>query len=107
MICNMISTGSMILNGKVYQNLMVDVMQTNEKLVTRAENIIMAATDCTREVAAKARVESGGRVKVGIVMVLMGCTAEEAVVKLIKKANLRGGNDNISIAYLKKESGEL
>ena len=32
---------------------------------------------------------------------------EEAVVKLIKKANLRGGNDNISIAYLKKESGEL
>ena len=31
---------------------------------------------------------------------------EEAVVKLIKKANLRGGNDNISIAYLKKESGE-
>ena len=32
---------------------------------------------------------------------------EEAVVKLIKKANYRGGMDNISIAYLKKESGEL
>ena len=32
---------------------------------------------------------------------------KEAVFKLIKKANLRGGNDNISIAYLKKESGEL
>ena len=31
---------------------------------------------------------------------------KEAVVKLVKKANLRGGNDNISIAYLKKESGE-
>lgn len=31
---------------------------------------------------------------------------EEVVVKLIKKANLRGGTDNISIAYLKKESGE-
>ena len=31
---------------------------------------------------------------------------EEAVVKLIKKANSRGGTDNISIAYLKKESGE-
>ena len=31
---------------------------------------------------------------------------EEAVIKLIKKANLRGGTDNISIAYLKKESGE-
>lgn len=32
---------------------------------------------------------------------------EEAVVKLIRKANMRGGTDNISIAYLKKESGEL
>ena len=31
---------------------------------------------------------------------------EEAVVKLIKKANLRGGTDNISVAYLKKESGD-
>ena len=31
---------------------------------------------------------------------------EEVVVKLIKKANSRGGNDNISIAYLKKESGD-
>lgn len=32
---------------------------------------------------------------------------EEAVIKLIRKANSRGGTDNISIAYLKKESGEL
>lgn len=32
---------------------------------------------------------------------------EDAVIKLIRKANARGGNDNISIAYLKKESGEL
>ena len=31
---------------------------------------------------------------------------EEAVVKLIKKANIRGGTDNITIAYLKKESGD-
>ena len=31
---------------------------------------------------------------------------EEIVIKLIKKANARGGTDNISIAYLKKESGE-
>ena len=31
---------------------------------------------------------------------------EEAVIKLIRKANSRGGTDNISIAYLKKESGD-
>ena len=32
---------------------------------------------------------------------------EEVVLKLINKANMRGGHDNISIAYLKKESGEI
>ena len=31
---------------------------------------------------------------------------EDTVIKLIRKANSRGGNDNISVAYLKKESGE-
>ena len=34
-------------------------------------------------------------------------TVEEKVVKLIKKCNARGGNDNISIAYLVRESGEI
>ena len=34
-------------------------------------------------------------------------TAEDAVKKLINKANARGGNDNISVAYLKKESGDM
>lgn len=33
-------------------------------------------------------------------------TLEEKIVKLIKKSNLRGGTDNVSIAYLEKESGE-
>ena len=32
---------------------------------------------------------------------------KEQVEKLIKKSNSRGGTDNISIAYLKKESGDL
>ena len=34
-------------------------------------------------------------------------TARDAVEKLIRKANARGGNDNISIAYLKRESGDV
>ena len=28
------------------------------------------------------------------------------IIKLIRKANARGGTDNISIAYLNKESGD-
>lgn len=82
MILNMISTGSMILNGKAYQNLMVDVKQSNEKLISRAENIIMEATGCTREEAEQARLSSGGMVKTAIVMILLNCTKEEAETRL-------------------------
>ena len=38
-------------------------------------------------------------------VLLEDTTTEEKVIKLIKKANNRGGNDNISIAYLKKDKG--
>lgn len=82
MVCNMLSTASMILNGKVYQNLMVDVQQTNEKLVIRAENIIMEATGCSREEASKARVAANGKVKLAVTMILTGLDMEEAAKKL-------------------------
>ena len=45
MILNMISTASMVRTGKAYKNLMVDVVQTNEKLVLRAQNILMCVTE--------------------------------------------------------------
>ena len=41
MILNMISTAAMVSAGKAYENLMVDVQQTNEKLRVRAQNIVM------------------------------------------------------------------
>jgi N-acetylmuramic acid 6-phosphate etherase len=84
MILNMISTGAMIGNGKVYENLMVDVKQSNEKLITRAENIIMEATECTREEAEKARVEADGMVKTAIVMILLKCSKDKAEEELKK-----------------------
>jgi len=43
LICNMLSTASMVGIGKVYGNLMVDVQLTNEKLVERAKRIVMEA----------------------------------------------------------------
>ena len=82
MVLNMISTGTMVQLGKTYENLMVDVMQTNVKLVNRAERIIMEATGCDHATAAKARIESQGKVKIAIVMILFECTQEEAIVKL-------------------------
>ncbi len=84
LILNMISTASMVRTGKVYQNLMVDVMQNNEKLHTRAENIVIDATGVTRPEARSAIDAAGGSVKVAITMLLADCSADEARNRLEK-----------------------
>ena len=84
LVLNMLSTSSMIGIGKVYQNLMVDVKPSNEKLVERSKRIIMQATDCSYETAAEAFDAAGQQVKVAIVMVLTNSTNEEAQQKLVE-----------------------
>lgn len=71
MVLNMISTSLMIKMGKVYQNLMVDVQPTNEKLNERAIRIIMNASNCNYEEASNAFLESEKDVKIAILMVLI------------------------------------
>ena len=78
LVLNMISTGSMVAAGKVYQNLMVDVKQSNEKLRVRAQNIVMMATECTREQAAEALEACHHHVKGAIAMLLLDCDATAA-----------------------------
>lgn len=78
LILNMISTGAMVRTGKAYQNLMVDVVQSNEKLQVRAENIVMEATGVEREKARETINAASGKVKPAIVMLLTGKTASEA-----------------------------
>ena len=78
MILNMISTGAMTLTGKVYQNLMVDVKQTNEKLRARAQRIVMQAAGCTAEEAASALTASDGSVKVALTSLLLNVTPDTA-----------------------------
>lgn len=82
LILNMISTASMVRMGKVYQNLMVDVVQTNEKLCVRAENIVMQATGVDRTEARRVIDEAGGSAKTAITMILAGCTAQQAAQRL-------------------------
>lgn len=84
LILNMLSTCSMVGIGKVYQNLMVDVQPTNEKLEERSKRIIMEATECSYEDAAKAFEASGNQVKLAIVMLLTDSKREEAELKLSK-----------------------
>lgn len=76
MILNMISTVSMVGVGKVYKNLMVDVRQTNEKLIVRTENIVMQAVGCSRETAREALKTAGGEAKTAILYLLLGMDME-------------------------------
>ncbi len=91
LILNMISTATMVGCGKAYQNLMVDVMQTNEKLVVRAQNIVMEATGCDRATAAEKIAIASGNAKTAITMILADCGLEEAKERLAKaKGHVRG-----------------
>ncbi len=85
LVLNMLTTGSMIKIGKVYENLMVDVEATNEKLVERQKKIVMEATDCRREEASYALKETGGHCKTAILMILGGLAAGEAKILLSEK----------------------
>ncbi len=85
LILNMLTTAAMVRTGKAYQNLMVNVVQSNEKLCTRAENIVMDATGIDRE-AARARIdEADGDVKLAVTMVL-GNMDRKAAEQALQKA---------------------
>lgn len=86
MILNMISTSSMILLGKAYENLMVDVNVSNEKLKIRAINIIMKVTDVSYERAQEALEAADLQVKVAIVMIKKGLKKEQAI-ELLDESN--------------------
>ena len=82
MILNMISTGAMVGIGKVYQNYMVDLKRTNEKLVTRSENIVMATTGCDRQEAKATLDEAEGSVKLAITAILSKSDVRQAAAYL-------------------------
>lgn len=78
LVLNMLSTASMIRIGKTYQNLMVDVRTSNEKLLARAVRIVMQATDCPEQVAEAALERTGNDVKLAILTILTGLDVEAA-----------------------------
>lgn len=78
MVLNMITTSSMILLGKTYENLMVDLQVTCEKLRDRSARILVEMTDATYEEAGALIAEAGGSVKTAIVMRRAGVGREDA-----------------------------
>ncbi|UYN99159.1 MAG: N-acetylmuramic acid 6-phosphate etherase [Devosia sp.] len=75
LVLNMLTTASMIRIGKSYENLMVDVSVSNEKLAARATRILVEVTGCTPEQAEGFLVASGNNVKLAILMALTGLDA--------------------------------
>jgi N-acetylmuramic acid 6-phosphate etherase len=81
LVLNMLSTGVMVRTGYVYGNLMVNVQQTNVKLVDRARRIVAAITGLDTASAAPL-LEQAGSVKVAVVMHKLGLSREESEKKL-------------------------
>jgi N-acetylmuramic acid 6-phosphate etherase len=86
LICNLISTTSMIKMGKVYENLMIDVQPTNQKLVSRAQNIVMEITGVNQEVAQQ-YLQKFGTVKKAIFSLLTSVESVEEVNQFLNQAN--------------------
>ena len=79
---NMISTTAMVLLGKTYGNLMVDLQAKSEKLAARSRKILMDLFDITIDDAELILRRAGGSVKTAIVMKLFGCDLKKAADKL-------------------------
>jgi N-acetylmuramic acid 6-phosphate etherase len=84
MVCNMLSTAAMVRTGKVYRNLMVDVRPTNAKLVDRARRIVATAAAVDDQQAEQALRAAEGHAKTAVVMLLAGCSAEDARARLVR-----------------------
>ena len=86
MALNAITTGAMVLCGKTYGNLMVDVRPTNQKLIARAIRLICTIAQTDEKTARKLLLASNKNVKTAVVMHKCACSRTQAQ-KLLKKAN--------------------
>ena len=82
MVLNMISTATMVSMGKVYGNLMVDLMAVNEKLVDRGTRIIQKITGLDYDSSEDALNRANKSVKTAIVMIKKNCELIDAEEKL-------------------------
>ena len=86
LVLNMITTTAMISMGKVYENMMIDLQLTNQKLKERAKRIVMTITGIGYEEAGKYLEKADGQVKTALVMIKGGVSKGEAR-KRLQKAN--------------------
>jgi N-acetylmuramic acid 6-phosphate etherase len=78
LVLNMLTTAAMVRLGKVYENMMVDLQRTSEKLVERGRRTVMMATGASYDEAERALEAAGGHVKTALVTILANVPVEEA-----------------------------
>jgi N-acetylmuramic acid 6-phosphate etherase len=84
LVLNMLTTGAMVLLGKTYGNLMVDLKATNTKLVARTRRIVAMLTGVSEAEAEAQLARCGGELKTAVVAQWHGVTAEAARELLAK-----------------------
>ena len=87
LVLNAFSTAVMVRLGRVYSNLMVDVVATNAKLRGRMISILMDATGCSEEISRQALAEADGNVKTALVVLISGAAVADARAALDSTAN--------------------
>ncbi|NOX64498.1 MAG: N-acetylmuramic acid 6-phosphate etherase [Chlorobi bacterium] len=84
LVLNMLTTTAFVRLGKTYENMMIDLQQTNKKLVERSKRIIIMITGVDYNEASKYLEISDGHVKTALVMILANVNLEEAKARLEK-----------------------
>ncbi len=88
MVLNMLTTGAMIKIGKTYENFMIDLMPTNEKLKDRALRIVQELADVSASVALKTLLECEWSVKLAILVLRCNLSKAEAMELLRKNCGV-------------------
>ena len=89
LVLNMISTAAMIRLGMTYSNWMINVMMTNTKLRTRGVHMLCEILGVSTDEARRLTEQSGGKLKVAVVMGATGCSRKDA------EERLEAGNGNL------------
>jgi N-acetylmuramic acid 6-phosphate etherase len=87
LVLNAFSTAVMVRLGRVYSNLMIDVVATNAKLRGRMISILMESTGCSEEVSRRALDEADGDLKAALVSLVSGAGVADARAALARSAD--------------------
>ncbi|MEV1143070.1 N-acetylmuramic acid 6-phosphate etherase [Micromonospora sp. NPDC049799] len=87
LVLNTFSTAVMVRLGRVYSNLMIDMVATNAKLRGRMISILMEATGCSEEICRRALHEADGDLKTALVSLVSGAGVPAARAALARSSH--------------------